>query len=370
MADSLAPQGPATGENHGVISAAQMKELRTELLSAGVFRHREAASWLKLGLLLAVLGACLTGIVLLPWWTAFFHLPIGAVCATTSAMFGHEGSHRSFSASPTRNHLLNLITFPLLSGLGALYWRHKHDGSHHGHPNVFGDDPDIDMWPMTSSREQYESCGPVRRWFSRNLQGYAFWPLTLFLPVVMRTPSITHLVKVARKNGVSGLWFADAGCLLVHYVSWLVIPSFIWGFWPVFAVYMILWTLVGVMLAMIFAPAHMGMAMPVVVEQNNDWQHQLETTRNLKLPRLVVPFFVGLDYQVEHHLFPKISHQELPRASKIVRAWCARVGVPHQEIAYGASLVDVTRYVHNAWKIPLQTGDELRNGSARDARAA
>lgn len=339
-----------------------MKELRAELHAAGVFEHDERRGWTKLGILLAGIGACLTGVALGPTWAAFVLIPVASVFATTAAMLGHEGSHRSFSASPRSNALLNYIAFPLLSGLGAMYWRHKHDGSHHGHPNVDGADPDIDLWPMVGCQQGYERSGPFRRWFQRNLQGYAFWPLTLFLPLMMRTPSITHLVAVARKRGWTAAHVADAACLAAHYTLWLVIPSLVWGFWTAFGVYMALWTLVGVMLALIFAPAHMGL--PVIVEQNTDWQHQLETTRNLRLPRGLSWFFVGLDYQVEHHLFPKISHQHLPRACEIVTAWCARVGVPHMTVGYKEAVVSVTRFMRDAWQLPAVSGASLRPGDA------
>ncbi len=338
-----------------------MKQLRVELHAAGVFRHHESASWMKLGLLLAAFGVCMTGIVLGPLWLTFLLVPIAAVCCTSGAMLGHEGSHRSFSAVPWRNHLLNHITFPLLGGLSAQYWRSKHDGAHHGHPNVLEEDPDIGLWPMTSCEENHKKSGPVRRWFQRNLQGYAFWPLTLLLPVMMRFASFKHLVKTVRKQGLSWGWAADVACLAVHYTLWLVVPSLVWGFLPALAVYASIWGLVGVMLALIFAPAHIGL--PIVTDQNTDWGHQLETTRNLVLPKPLRWFFIGLDYQVEHHLFPKIPHQELPKAEKILKAWSERVGLKHQSITYGAAVVDVTRFLHNAWKTPAMSGAQVRGES-------
>jgi fatty acid desaturase len=303
-----------------------------------------------------------------PLWLAFLLVPAASVCATSAAMLGHEGSHRSFSKNPARNHLLNYITFPLLGGLSALYWRNKHDGGHHGHPNVVGEDPDIGLWPMTSCQENHLKSNALRRWFQRNLQGVMFWPLTLLLPLMMRFMSVKYLTTHVRRHGLSFGWVADVASLVAHYTLWLVVPSLIWGFAPAILVYGVLWTIVGGLLALIFAPAHMGL--PVVVEQNNDWQHHLETTRNLVLPRPLRYFFIGLDYQVEHHLFPKIPHQELPRAAEITKAWCARVGVPHQEITYGAAVVDVTRFMHNAWKHPAQTGAQVRGTVDEPTRAA
>jgi fatty acid desaturase len=335
-----------------------MKQLRAELTAAGVFRHHEAAGWAKVGLLMTGIALCLAGTIVGPTWLAFLLIPIASVFATTVAMFGHEGSHRSFSASPRRNAVLNHITFPLLTGLSAMYWRHKHDGAHHGHPNVDNEDPDVALWPMTSSQQGHLRSGPFRRWFQRNLQGWFFWPLTLMLPTMMRVSSLAHLYRSAKKHGITGLWLADVACLVTHYTMWLVVPTLIWGFLPTFLVYMGLWTLVGGMLALIFAPAHMGL--PIITDQNNDWEHQFETTRNLRLPRVLRFFFVGLDYQVEHHLFPKIPHQELPRAEAIVKAWCERVGIKHLDIGYGDAVVSVTRFLRDAWKTPTQTGAEVR----------
>lgn len=367
----MAMAGPPGRLSHNVavITAVQMRELRAELLSAGVFRHHEAASWAKLAFFIAALGACVAGTIAGPLWLGVLLVPLGAVFAASAAMLGHEGSHRSFSASPAHNAIFNHIAFPLLSGLGAHYWRHKHDGAHHGHPNVEPDDPDIALWPMTSSAQGHARSSRFRRWFQRHFQGYAFWPLTLFLPIMMRTSSVVHLVRHARRRGIDRGWIADVACLTVHYTTQLVIPALVWGVGPALVLYMALWTIVGMYLALVFAPAHMGM--PVVIEQNNDWLHQLETTRNLRLPRVLRFFFIGLDYQIEHHLFPKIPHQELPRAAAVVSAWCARHGLPHHEIGYGDALVDVTRFMRDAWKIPARTGADVRaatvGGSLADA---
>src|ERR1051325_397201 len=111
-----------------------MKQLRTELQEAGVFRHHALAGGGKAALLLAGTAVCLAGTILGPLWLGFILIPFASLFATTAAMFGHEGRHRSFSASPRRNAILNYITFPLLTGLGATFWKNKHDVGHHGHP--------------------------------------------------------------------------------------------------------------------------------------------------------------------------------------------------------------------------------------------
>src|SRR4051794_12905451 len=96
---------------------AQLKSLRGELVAAGVFRHRELRSWFELVAMLTALGGCLVGIALTGWLGALVLVPIAAVLCTSIAMMGHEGSHRSFSASPARNAILCYLVFPLFGGL-------------------------------------------------------------------------------------------------------------------------------------------------------------------------------------------------------------------------------------------------------------
>jgi fatty acid desaturase len=144
---------------------AELGSLRAELRIAGVFTHREARSWIELIGMFAALAGCLVGVALLGWVAALALVPVGAVLATSIAMMGHEGSHRSFSSSPMRNAILTYIAFPLFSGLGALYWHNKHDRLHHGHPNVEGADPDIRPVPFASSHGDHVKCGAKTQWF-------------------------------------------------------------------------------------------------------------------------------------------------------------------------------------------------------------
>ncbi len=343
--------------------------LRIELASAGVFEHRELRSWGKLAVLLAAIAAGLTAIALIGWWIAILLVPLLAVLCTATAMLGHEGSHRSFSASSVRNGLISYFAFPLFSGLSTLYWREKHDRLHHGHPNVEGVDPDIKPFPFVSSRGDHERCGPKSRWFQRNLQRWVFWPMSTLMALGMRRSSLVYVVSYPRRNGgPDGAWWIELACLVVHYVGWLVIPAVVWGPLVAFALYSALWAGVGVCLALVFAPAHMGL--PVTNGQQHDWIHQLETTRNLELPRLVSFFFIGLDYQIEHHLFPRIPHKNLSRAAEITAAWCKREGVPYRSEPYLDALADAATFIAMAWSQQSTDPIALRAGVAGSGLAA
>lgn len=338
----------------------ELGSLRAELRLAGVFEHREARSWSKLLVLLAGIAGCFVAMGMIGWPWAPALIPVAAVLSTALAMLGHEGSHRSFSASPLRNNLLVYFAFPLFSGLGSLYWRQKHDRLHHGHPNVEGVDPDIKPWPFVSSRGDHENSSVRLQWFQRNFQRWAFWPMSTLMAVGMRRMSILYAVRYARENGYTRAWFIDVTCMTLHYILWLVVPSLVWGPLVAIGLYMALWGGVGVCLALVFLPAHIGL--PITSEQNTDWLHQVETTRNLKLPRAISFFFIGLDYQVEHHLFPKIPHQNLPLAARITADWCKRHGITHHTEPYLDALVDSAKFMALAYERASIDPIEVRAG--------
>lgn len=338
----------------------ELGSLRAELRLAGVFDHRELRGWFKLLGFVIGISSCLVGIAWLGMPAAFALIPVAAVLCTSLAMLGHEGSHRSFSKSPFRNNVVTYFAFPLFSGLGSLYWRNKHDRLHHGHPNVEGVDPDVQPWPFVSSRRDHEASSPRLQWFQRKCQRWAFWPMSTLMALGMRRMSILYAIRYPKQHGFTKAWFLDVCCMLGHYVGWMVVPSIIWGPLIGIGLYSAVWGLVGVCLALIFAPAHIGL--PIMAEQNHDWLHQVETTRNLELPRVVSFFFIGLDYQVEHHLFPKIPHAKLPLAARITADWCKRHGVAYQSWPYLHALVDSAKFMSDAYLHESSDPIEVRAG--------
>ena len=345
-----------------MITNDDVRCLRAELTHIGAFNHRTARSWGKLVVLLGGLALALVLVAVLPWWCALWLVPLAAVPAVSAAMIGHEAGHGSFAASKWHNEFALHLVFPLFAGLGAQYWKDKHNRQHHGHPNIVGRDPDIDVWPMALSNTAHAASSRFRRWLQRAVQSHLFWPLTLFLAFSMRGASWRYVIGRLRKRGLDRALAVDIACLSGHYLLWLGLPIVWLGVWPVLLFYAGLWAAGGLLLALIFAPAHMGL--PVMDhDQRGGFQQQLDTTRNLAMPRWMSWFFVGLDHQVEHHLFPRIPHQNLARSRVVVEAWCGRVGAPYHREGYVASLGQLTRHLQDSWQVEPVL-HEVRRGAA------
>jgi fatty acid desaturase len=114
--------------------------------------------------------------------------------------------------------------------------------------------------------------------------------------------------------------------------------------------YVLLWALVGTILTGIFLVGHAGR--PIVAEYDKNWRLQIETARRIKFGRIGSFFFVGLDYQIEHHLLPALSHFNLPKAAPIVKKYAEERGWEYEEIGFLTALWSSTRALNNAWKTP------------------
>lgn len=334
-----------------VVDKADVRILRQRLKDAGLFERREGRAWIKFFALVSVFLGLVAIQLMSPWWVAIGLIPLQALIMTPAAMHGHDGVHRSHSKNGWSNDLMGLLAFPFMGGLGVTFWMMKHNRNHHVHTNLISEakvDPDIDMFPVVTTKWQYEKSGPLRRFFARNLQALVFWPMTPLLSVQLRVLTFVWTARYIKEKGFERMVVLDLLALAGHYTVWLVIPSLIWGPLPVIAYYCAMWGIVGLLLGLIFAPAHMGM--PIVKDYGDFYALQLQTCRNMTMPKWLSWFFVGLDYQVEHHLFQNMPAMQLQHAAPIVKQWAEERGLPYHHLPVGAAVADTTRWLARCWK--------------------
>jgi fatty acid desaturase len=224
-------------------------------------------------------------------------------------------------------------------GIGMSYgwWMDKHT-RHHNNPNHDDLDPDVSPEVLIWATESALGRRGLKGFITRHQAGL-FFPLLTLLAIDLKVSSVKALHNgTVKRRGLEG------GLLILHaaaYVSALLIVLS-----PLQAVAFVLvhQALFGVYLGMTFAPNHKGMPHPTGTE--DFLRKQVVTSRNVRGGWLVNTALGGLNYQIEHHLFPGMPSPNLSKAQPIVQAYCAEVGVPYEQAGLIESYRQALRHLH------------------------
>lgn len=255
----------------------------------------------------------------------------GAVLLAFNVM--HDGAHGSFS----RSRHLNWIMGAAMDLLGSsnMLWRQKHNMLHHTYTNISGKDDDIDIGALMrfAPSQTWKPWHRLQHWYAPILYSL----LTMYLMVYSDFQRI-----FSGKIGTTPMQKLAPWELFYFYVTrvayvilTLVVPLFFFPAWQVFSVFVGCQLLFGLTISLIFQLAHTveGTAFPVPQHGHleDEWAvHQVRTTANFAPNNLFITFYAGgLNFQIEHHLFHKISHVHYPAISHIVRETCAEFNVPY-----------------------------------------
>ena len=251
----------------------------------------------------------------------------------------HTSSHGGTFARRWLNDLLTWYSFAFFVGQATTYWRHSHIVVHHPSPNVVGVDDDADFSPYFAStdREIAEATGLKRVYFAYQ---WILFPLILWVNAFTRHLSgakflARRLRDPIRRRPAHGI---DLGVLVLHYAVWIGVPAIALGVWGAIGFYLLRFAALGYPLFAVLAPAHYPAEAAVLAKSNEPADFvrlQTVTTVNFRtgvLGRLVCS---GLEYQIEHHLFPSYSHVYYPRMSVLVREFCEREGHPYRTLGWG-----------------------------------
>jgi fatty acid desaturase len=296
------------------------------------------------------LSAVVTGIVLLgdSWWTLLLAPPLAVFCART-AFIGHDAGHAQITGDKASGRLIGLIHGNLLLGMSFSWWNHKHN-RHHANPNHVDKDPDVAADVLVFTAEQARVRTGFRQWLTRH-QAWLFFPLILLEGVALKVQGFRDLRRQA-----PGERSVEAVLLVSHAVAYatLLLTSMSPGKALAFAA--LHQALFGLHLGLSFAPNHKGMDMPD--PKGEAWGHlrrQVLTSRNIRGAALTDWFLGGLNYQIEHHLFPSMPRPHLRLAQPLVRARCRELGIPYAEAGLVDSYRQALRHMHEVGE-PLRAG--------------
>jgi len=260
---------------------------------------------------------------------------IAGLLGILSAQFGfiaHEAAHRQIFLSNKWNDRFGLVLANLLAGLSYGFWQRKHN-KHHQKPNFIDEDPDINIRVLSFTVESRDRKRGFERWLS-NRQGWLFPILLFFTGFDLLLDSFVGLARKDRKIGVRLLEFS---LMLVRQVVPYVILAVMFGWLWAAALWVFMMMVFGFFMGAAFAPNHKGMPLIEHGSKIDFFQRQVLTSRNITGSWLKDNLMGGLNYQVEHHLFPSMPRPNLKAAHKMVADFCAEKGVPLTEMGLLAS---------------------------------
>jgi linoleoyl-CoA desaturase len=291
-------------------------------------------TFVLIGIALALYGSLL--FVPMNGWAALAAAALlGLVCAGVGFSIMHDACHGSYSTKNWVNELLGLSLNCL--GASSFFWKQKHNIIHHTYTNIDGIDDDIAKSPII---RQCES----QKWVPAHKVQHLYLPFIYSLTVIFwlyfmdftkyftRRIYTTEAWKMSTRNHIV-FWLTK-----ICYVSfYIVIPFLVWGWWALLG-YLVLNMFLGLTISIIFQLAHVventefeHIPLDTSKHIETAWaEHQLKTTSNFAMKNKFISWYVGgLNFQVEHHLFPKISHVHYPAISQIVRQKCQEFNMPY-----------------------------------------
>jgi linoleoyl-CoA desaturase len=262
-------------------------------------------------------------------WIAILEcIVLGGLTAAIGFNIMHDGMHGSFSRYKWINEMAGLS----LNFLGAnnFMWRTKHNIIHHTYTNVEGIDDDIEAKPLL------RLCETQKHYKIHRFQHWYFWIAysLLYIWWVFFTDYKKYFTgKIGptplRKMNV-GQHISFWGFKILHAFIFMAVPIYMLGFSNWVIGFLIYGMFAGVVLSIVFQLAHtvehthFVQASAQLGKIEDEWAiHQLKTTANFATRNKLISWWVGgLNFQVEHHLFPKISHVHYPAISKIIKNVC------------------------------------------------
>jgi linoleoyl-CoA desaturase len=280
------------------------------------------------------------------WWQAvLLSALVGIAVAAIGFNIQHDGGHEAYSRRPLVNRFM-AFTLDLV-GASSYVWARKHNVIHHTHTNVAGHDDDIELGFLA----RFAPEQPRRR--HHRWQHLYMWPLYAviipkwhfhddFVQLLSRRIG-SHRLPPPKGWDLAQLLFGKA----VFFGLAFVLPMLFHPVWAVLVCYLVAAGITGIILSIVFQLAHVVCEThfptphPETGLIDTPWAiHQVQTTADFARGNRVLSWFVGgLNFQIEHHLFPRICHVHYPRIARIVEKTCARHGIRYHAFPTVSSAV-------------------------------
>ncbi|ANZ35639.1 delta fatty acid desaturase [Lentzea guizhouensis] len=313
--------------------ASDFAQLSVLIKQAGLLRRRRGYYYVRIGVNLLVYAAAWVAFALLgdSWWQLAVAVVL-AIMTTQLAFIGHDAGHKQIFASRRWNEIAGYFHSGLV-GVSYDWWVGKHN-RHHANPNHEDEDPDVDISVLAFTQKQSAAKRGPLRWIAAR-QAYLFFPLLLLEGYALHWHSIKYSGR-------------ERYVMIANIVVYLGVV-----FWVLSPVYAIAFVLVhqglwGLYMGCSFAPNHKGMPVLSAGHSLDFLRKQVLTSRNITGGRFVDFLLGGLNYQIEHHLFPSMPRPALRHAQVIVQKFCEQHDISYAQCGLFRSYGYVLEHLHEA----------------------
>ncbi len=258
------------------------------------------------------------------WWVQVLNAVVLAFLSTQFGFLGHDAGHRQIAKSTRINDVIGLFLGNFLVGMSFSWWLDKHN-RHHSNPNQLDHDPDINIPILAFSAEDGIQRTGFQRYMVRH-QAFFFFPILMLVAIDLQVNSIKYVLA-----GKAKYQAAEVLLLVAHWACYLGAIFLLLPAWQGLIFIAVHQMLFGLYLGTTFAPNHKGMPIIASDSKMNFLQQQVLTARNVHANIFNDYWYGGLNYQIEHHLFPSLPRNKLKQAQRIIRQFCEEHEIPYYE---------------------------------------
>ncbi len=328
---------PAT--NPAVLQQQDYAELKRRIVAAGLLEKQPRYFAVNAFVRLVLLSASIALLFIIDnLWLQFLNAAFLAFALTQIGYLGHDAGHRQIFRGASRNDVFGLAINFLL-GISRTWWVDTHN-EHHVDPNDLDRDPHTALPVFAFSEEQART----KKGFLRRIVGYQsfyFFPILLLEGAGARLAGINFLLA----KEVRGKWW-EVTAIVLHFVIYFGLLFYALSWWHAVLFVVVHQSLLGLYMGSVFAPNHKGMPTFTREDDIDFFRRQVLTSRNVTSNPVSDFWYGGLNYQIEHHLFPSMPRNKLKEAQPIVRAFCEERSVPYAESGAFRSNVEILQYLH------------------------
>ena len=317
--------------------------LMAQVKEAGLLARRPGWNLLRFCLLGLGYVAAFTMLFLIgqSWWQLATAVVFGALF-TQTAYVAHDAAHRQIFSSRKAGEWVSTVIGNLFIGLSYGWWLKKHNALHHANPNKAGVDGDIAPGALVFVAEDARERTGFAKWFAAR-QGWFFLPLLTLAGLQLHVNSVAAIIR--GQSSIKRRW-VEGVLIAIRLLGFPVLA--IWAAGPLIGcVFLIVQVAVfGVHMGGSFAPNHKGQPIVPKDVKIDFLRRQTLMSRNISGGRPMGFLMGGLNYQIEHHLFPSMPSVNLHKVQPMVREYCRQKDIAYTETTLLESYRIIIRYLN------------------------